>query len=69
MNDEKENMINGIRGAVTTLAAVAVAAWITAQGDASSWCKVAGMILMFVFMKWALLDTWDYIGCRIRGRR
>lgn len=57
------------RNAVTTLASITAAAWASTQGDSSTGYRVAGTVLMFVFLKWLTLDTWDYIRNVIRKRR
>lgn len=62
-----------IRNAVTTLLSLMVAAWTVTQGDATRTCRIIGMIGMFLFTKWFLLDTWDAVALHIRrkhaGRR
>lgn len=62
-------MTNTLRNAVTTIASVTAAAWASAQGDVSKGYRVAGTVLMFVFLKCLTLDTWDYIRNVIRKRR
>lgn len=62
-------MANMLRNTVTTLASITAAAWVTAQGDVSTGYRVAGMVGMFIFLKWLSLDTWDYIRQLIMGRR
>ena len=57
------------RNAVTTLVSVTAAAWASAQGDVSKCYRVAGTVLMFVFLKWLTIDTWDCIRNVIRKRR
>lgn len=62
-------MTNMLRDVVTTLTSVTAAAWASMQGDVSKGYRVAGMVLMFVFLKWLTIDTWDYIRNVIRKRR
>lgn len=57
------------RNVVTTLVSVTAAAWASAQGDASTGYRVAGTVLLFVFLKLLALDTWDYIRYLVRVRR
>lgn len=62
-------MENMMRNAVTTLASVTAAAWIAGQGDVSTGYRVAGTVLLFIFLKWLTLDTWDYIWYLVTRRR
>lgn len=62
-------MTNMLRNTVTTLASITAAAWIAVQGDVSTGYRVAGMVGMFIFLKWLTLDTWDYIRYLVRVRR
>lgn len=62
-------MENMMRNAVTTIASVTVAALASAQGDVSTGYRVAGTVLLFVFLKLLALDTWDYIRYLVRVRR
>lgn len=62
-------MENVMRNAVTTIASVTAAAWIAVQGDVSTGYQVAGTVLLFIFLKWLTLDTWDYIGQLVRERK
>ena len=64
-----ETIYDLARNAVTTLVSVPAAALASAQGDVSKGYRVAGMVGMFIFLKWLALDTWDYIRYLIRGRR
>lgn len=58
-----------IRNAITTLLSLMVAAWTVTQGDATRTCRVIGMIGMFLFTKWFLLDTWDAVALHIHRKR
>ena len=62
-------MANMLRNTVTTLASITTAAWIAVQGDVGTGYRVAGMVGMFIFLKWLTLDTWDYIRYLVRVRR
>ena len=62
-------MENMMRNAVTTLVSVTAAALASTQGDASAGYRVAGTVLLFVFLKLLALDTWDYIWYLVRVRR
>lgn len=62
-------MENMMRNAVTTLVSVTAAAWASTQGDVSTGYRVAGMVGMFIFLKWLILDTWDYIRYLVTRRR
>ena len=52
-------MENMMRNAVTTLASVTAAAWASTQGDVSKGYQVAGTVLLFIFLRWLMLDAWD----------
>ena len=54
-------MENMMRNAVTTIASVTAAAWASTQGDVSTGYRVAGTVLLFIFLKWLALDAWDGI--------
>ena len=54
-------MANMLRNTVTTLASITTAAWIAVQGDVGTGYRVAGMVGMFIFLKWLMLDAWDGI--------
>ena len=54
-------MENMMRNAVTTIASVTAAAWASTQGDVSTGYRVAGTVLLFIFLKWLTLDAWDGI--------
>lgn len=58
-----------VKNAVTTLLSLMVAAWTVTQGDATRTCRIIGMIGMFLFTKWFLLDTWDAVESHIRRKR
>ena len=62
-------MENMMRNAVTTIASVTAAAWIAVQGDVSAGYRVAGMVGMFIFLKWLTLDAWDGIRDLVWERR
>lgn len=62
-------MANMLRNTVTTLASITAAAWIAVQGDVSTGYRVAGMVGMFIFLKWLALDAWDCIGQLVRERK
>lgn len=62
-------MANMLRNTVTTLASITTAAWIAVQGDVSIGYRVAGMVGMFIFLKWLTLDTWDYAYHLVSRRR
>ena len=62
-------MANMLRNTVTTLASITAAAWIAVQGYVGTGYRVAGMVGMFIFLKWLTLDTWDYIRYLVRVRR
>ena len=62
-------MENMMRNAVTTLVSITVAAWVTAQEDVSTGYRVAGTVLLFIFLKWLTMDTWDCIGQLVRERK
>lgn len=58
-----------VRNAVTTLVSVTAAAWASAQGDVSKGYRVAGTVLLFIFLKWLTMDAWDGIRDLVTGRR
>ena len=62
-------MENMLRNAVTTIASVTAAAWASTQGDVSTGYKVAGTVLLFIFLKWLTLDAWDCIRDLVMERR
>lgn len=62
-------MENMMRNAVTTLVSVTAAALASAQGDVSTGYQVAGMVLLFIFLKWLMLDAWDGIRDLVWERR
>lgn len=62
-------MENMMRNAVTTIASVTAAAWASTQGDVSTGYKVAGTVLLFIFLKWLTLDAWDCIRDLVQERR
>lgn len=62
-------MENMMRNAVTTIASVTAAAWASTQGDVSTGYRVAGTVLLFIFLKWLTMDTWDCIGQLVRERK
>lgn len=62
-------MENMMRNAVTTLVSVTAAALASAHGDANTGYQVAGTVLLFIFLKWLTLDTWDYIRYLVTGKR
>ena len=62
-------MENMLRNAVTTIASVTAAAWASTQGDVSTGYKVAGTVLLFIFLKWLTLDAWDCIRDLVQERR
>lgn len=62
-------MENMMRNAVTTLVSVTAAAWASTQGDVSKGYQIAGTVLLFIFLKWLMLDAWDYIRYLVTGRR
>lgn len=62
-------MENMLRNTVTTLTSITVAAWASTQGDVSTGYRVVGTVGMFIFLKWLMLDAWDYIRQLIAGRR
>lgn len=62
-------MENMMRNAVTTIASVTAAAWASTQGDVSTGDQVAGMVLLFIFLKWLTMDAWDGIRDLVTGRR
>lgn len=62
-------MANMLRNTVTTLVSITTAAWIAVQGDVGTGYRVAGMVGMFIFLKWLSLDTWDYIRYLVTGKR
>lgn len=62
-------MENMMRNAVTTLVSVTAAAWASTQGDVSTGYRVAGTVLLFIFLKWLTMDTWDAIGQLVRERK
>lgn len=62
-------MANMLRNTVTTLVSITTAAWIAVQGDVGTGYRVAGMVGMFIFLKWLTLDTWDCIWYLVRRRR
>ena len=55
-----------IRNTATTFISIAVAIGITAQGTGQ---RIVDAILLYIFMKWISLDTWDYIRYLVTGRR
>lgn len=59
-------MENMMRNAVTTLVSITVAAWVSMQGNASIGYRVAGTVLLFIFLKWLMLDAWDGIRQLVR---
>lgn len=62
-------MENMMRNAVTTIASVTAAALASAQGDVSKGYQVAGTVLLFIFLKWLMLDAWDCIWYLVTRRR
>lgn len=62
-------MENMMRNAVTTIASVTAAAWASTQGYVSTGYRVAGTVLLFIFLKWLTMDTWDCIGQLVRERK
>lgn len=58
-----------IRNTVTTFISIAVAIGITAQGEVRTGQRIVDAILLYIFMKWMSLDTWDYIRYLVTGRR
>lgn len=62
-------MENMMRNAVTTLVSVTAAALASTQGDASEGYRVAGTVLLFIFLKWLMLDAWDGIRDLVWERR
>ena len=62
-------MENMMRNAVTTIASVTAAAWASTQGDVSTGYRVAGTVLLFIFLKWLTMDTWDCIRDLVQERR
>lgn len=58
-----------IRNTVTTFISIAVAIGITAQGEVRTGQRIVDAILLYIFMKWLSLDTWDYIRKLIWKRR
>ena len=62
-------MENMMRNAVTTLVSVTAAALASAQGDVSTGYQVAGTVLLFIFLKWLMLDAWDGIRDLVWERR
>ena len=64
-----ETIYDLARNAVTTLVSVTAAALASVQGDVSTGYRVAGMVGMFIFLKWLTMDTWDYIRYLVTGRR
>ena len=57
------------RNAITTLLSLEVAAWTVTQGDATRTCRIIGMICMFLFAKWFMMDTWDAVEAHVRKNR
>lgn len=55
-----------IRNTVTTFVSVAVAIGITSQGEVRTGQRIVDAILLYIFMKWLSLDTWDYIRQLVR---
>ena len=64
-----ETIYDLARNAVTTLVSVTAAALASAQGDVSKGYRVAGTVVMFIFLKWLMLDAWDGIRELVTGRR
>ena len=64
-----ETIYDLARNAVTTIASVTAAAWASAQGDVGAGYRVAGTVLLFVFLKWLSLDAWDYMRYLVWKRR
>ena len=64
-----ETIYDLARNAVTTLVSVTAAALASAQGDVSTGYRVAGTVLLFIFLKWLALDAWDCIGQLVRERK
>lgn len=62
-------MENMLRNTVTTLTSITAAAWVATQGDVSAGYRVAGMVGMFIFLKWLTLDACDGIRDLVTGRR
>ena len=60
-DEDKKTIYDIARNAVTTLVSVTAAALASTQGDASTGCRVAGTVLLFIFLKWLMLDAWDGI--------
>lgn len=58
-----------IRNTATTFVSIAVAIGITAQGEVRTCQRIVGAILLYIFMKWLSLDTWDYIRQLVQKRR
>ena len=58
-----------IRNTATTFISVAVAIGITAQGEVRTGQRIVDAVLLYIFMKWLSLDTWDYIRQLVRKRR
>ena len=62
-------MENMLRNTVTTFISITVAIGITAQGEVRTGQRIVDAILLYIFMKWMSLDTWDYIRYLVTGRR
>ena len=58
-----------IRNTATTFISVAVAIGITVQGEERTTWRILDAIMLYIFMKWLSLDTWDYIRKLIWKRR
>lgn len=64
-----ETIYDLARNAVTTLVSVTAAALASAQGDVSTGYRVAGTVLLFIFLKWLTMDAWDYMRYLVWKRR
>ena len=58
-----------IRNTATTFVSIAVAIGITAQGEVRTCQRIVAAILLYIFMKWLSLDSWDYIRQLVQKRR
>ena len=58
-----------IRNTATTFISIAVAIGITVQGEERTTWRIVDAILLYIFMKWLSLDTWDYIRQLVQKRR
>ena len=67
--EDMKTIYDLVRNAVTSIVSVTASAWASTQGDASTGYQVAGTVLLFIFLKWLTLDTWDYIGQLVRERK